>query len=130
MVAGAADEVVEACAFAPEDENAVAAEVKLVVLGGASFIETYDPEILTLELFKSADEVDYSGYAKMLCRAGAGFDGDRAERGGTALGEDYTVYSSTIGNAKKRAEVLRIFNAVECKKQAGCAWLRGRIRCE
>jgi hypothetical protein len=106
MVACAADEVVEACALAAEDENEVPGQVKLVVVRGASFIETNDPEILTLELFK--------GYAQMLCRAGAGFDGDRAERGGTALGEDYTVYSGAIGNAKKSAEVLRIFNAVEC----------------
>ena len=114
MVAGAADEVVEACALAAEDENEVTGQVELVVVRGASFIETNDPEILTLELFKGAHEVDYSGYAQMLCRAGAGFDGDRAERGGTALGEDYTVYSGAIGNAKKSAEVLRIFNAVEC----------------
>jgi hypothetical protein len=51
MVACAADEVVEACALAAEDENEVTGQVELVVVRGASFIETNDPEILTLELF-------------------------------------------------------------------------------
>jgi len=32
MVAGAADKIVEACAFASEDEDAVAAEVELVIV--------------------------------------------------------------------------------------------------
>ena len=57
----------------------------------------------------------------MLGCAGAGLDGDRAERGGTALGEDYTVYSGAVGYAEQCAQVLRIFDAVESKEQAGCA---------
>src|ERR1019366_10519927 len=63
----------------------------------------------------------------MLGRAGAGFDGHRAKRGRTTLGEDYSVYSGSIGHAKKCAQVLRVFDAVYSKEQAGCAWLRSLI---
>ena len=45
MVAGAADEVVQARALAAEDENAVAGQVELVVVGCAALVETDDPEI-------------------------------------------------------------------------------------
>ena len=50
MVAGAADEVVKTGALAAEDENAVAGEVELVVVGGAAFVETDDPDVLLLQL--------------------------------------------------------------------------------
>jgi hypothetical protein len=43
MVAGAADEIVEAGAFAAKDEDAVACEVELVVVGGSPLVEADDP---------------------------------------------------------------------------------------
>ncbi len=46
VVAGAADQVVEAGAFAAEDEDTVAGEVELVVVGGAAFVEADDPDVL------------------------------------------------------------------------------------
>jgi hypothetical protein len=121
VVAGFADEVVEACAFAAEDEDAVAAEIELVVVGCAAFVESNDPHILALELFKGADEVDDSGDAEMLGCAGAGLHGDRAERSGTTLGEDDAVYACAVGYTEKSAEVLGVFNAVEGEQQAARA---------
>ena len=52
MVAGAADEIVKACAFAAKDKDAVAAEVELIVVGGAAFIETDDPDVLFFQFLQ------------------------------------------------------------------------------
>ncbi len=99
VVAGAADEIVEAGALATEDEDATAGEVELVVVGGATLVEADDPEIAFFELFEGADEVDDAGDAEVFGSAGAGFDGGWAERSGTALGEDDAVDACAVGNA-------------------------------
>jgi hypothetical protein len=121
VVAGAADEVVETGTFAAEDEDAVAGEIELVVVGLAALIETDDPDILLLQVFKGAYEVDDAGNAEVLGGSGTGFDGYRAEGSGSALGEDYAVDAGAVGYAKKRAEVLRVFNTVEGEEQAAGA---------
>jgi len=123
VVAGLADQVVEACAFAAENEDAVAGEVELVVVGGAALVETDDPDVLALEIFKGADEVDDAGYAEVLGGAGAGFYGDWAEGSGTALGQDDAVDACAVGYAKQGAEVLGVFYAVEGKQKAAGVWL-------
>jgi len=119
MVAGTADEIVEAGTLAAEDDNKIAGEIELVVGDGAAFVETDDPEVATLELFESANEVYDAGDAKMLGGSGAGFDGSGAERSRAALGEEDAVDAGAIGNAKKSAEVLRVFNTVEREDEAG-----------
>ena len=81
VVAGAADEVVEARALAAKDENAVAGEVELVVIGLAALVETDDPDVLFFQFFEGADEVDYAGDAQVFGCAGAGLDGDGAQGG-------------------------------------------------
>ena len=127
VVAGATDEVVETGAFAAEDEDAIAGEVELVVVGGAALVEADDPDVLLLQLFQCADEVDDAGDAEMLGGAGAGFHGYWAQRCGAAFGEDDAVNAGAVGDAEKRSEILRIFDAVEREKQAR---LRGIARGE
>jgi hypothetical protein len=127
MVAGAADKIVEACAFASEDEDAVAAEVELVIVGRAAFVEADDPDVLFFQFLQSANEVDDSGDAEMFGGSRAGFYGDRTERCGAAFGEDYSIDAGAIGYAEKCAEILRIFDTVKGEEQAG---LRGIRRCE
>jgi len=57
--------------------------------------------------------------------AGAGFDGDRAERGGAALGEQNAIDSGAVRHAQQGAEVLRVFHSVEGQEQAWSArWIR------
>jgi hypothetical protein len=118
VIAGAANEIVEAGAFAAKDENAIAGEVELVVIGCATFVEADDPEVLPLEFFESADEVDDTGDAEVFGGPGAGFNGHGTERGGTALGENDSVDAGSVGNAKERAKILRVFYAVEGQQQA------------
>jgi len=118
MVAGAADEIVQARAFAAEDEDAVAGEIELVVVARAAFVETDDPEIAALQLFESADEIDDAGNAQVFCSAGAGLDGDRAQRGRPPLGEHDAVDSGSISDTQQGPEILRVFNAIESEQQA------------
>ena len=65
----------------------------------------------------------------MFGRSGAGLDGHGAQRRGAALGEHDAVDAGAVGHAQQRAEVLRIFDAVESQHQARRApgdWRRGR----
>ena len=125
MIAGAANEIVQAGALAAEDEDTVAGEVEAVVVGEAliagSRVEAYDPDVLFLQLLKRADQVDDAGDAEMLGGSGAGLDGDGTDRGRAALGEEHAVYAGAIGYAEQGAEILRVFNAVEGEQQAGRA---------
>jgi hypothetical protein len=66
VIAGAANEIVEAGPFPSQHENTIAGEVELVVVGRATFVETDDPQILPFELFEGADEVDDAGDAKVF----------------------------------------------------------------
>ncbi len=118
MIAGAADEFVETVAFAAHDQGAVAGEVELVVVHSAALVETDDPDVLTLELFEGADEVDDAGDAEMLLGSGGGLGGYGAQGRGAALGHDHCVDSGSVGGAKECAEVLGIFNAVEGEDEA------------
>ena len=121
MVAGSADKVVEAGTFPAQNEDAVAGEVELVVVGRAAFVETDDPDVLLLQLFKRADKVDDACDAKMFGSSGAGFDRDGAQRGRAALGKDNAIYPGAIGDAQQCAEILRIFDAIEREKKARLA---------
>ena len=127
MIAGAADQVVQAGALPAEDENAVAGEVELVVIGCATLVETDNPEILALELFKGADEIDDAGNAEMLGCAGTGFDGNGAEGCGTALGKNDAVDACSVGYAEKCAQSLRVFHAVQREQEPGCAGSGGGV---
>ena len=119
MIAGAADKIVKAGAFAAEDDDEIAGEIELVVGGGTALVEPHDPEIATLELFEGANEIDDAGDAEVFGGSGAGLNGGGAERSGAALGEEDAVDAGAIGDAKKSAEVLRVFNAVEREDEAG-----------
>ena len=119
MVTGFAHEVVEAGALAAQHKNAIAGEVELVVVGGTAFVETDDPEVLFLEIFEGAHEVHYAGDTQMFGRAGAGFDGHGTQGSGTALRENNSVNARSVGHSKERAEVLRVFDAIESKDEPG-----------
>jgi hypothetical protein len=123
VVAGSADEVVETGAFAAKNQNAVAGEVELVVVGGAAFVEADDPEVPPFELFQSADQVHNARDAKVFGGSCTCLYRRRAQRRRAALGEDDAIDSGAIGDAQQGAEVLRIFDAIESQQKAGCAGL-------
>jgi len=76
----------QAWAFTAKDEDAVAGEVELVIVRCATFIEANDPDVLFLQFLQSSHKVDDTSDAEVFRSSGAGFDGDRAQRGGAALG--------------------------------------------
>lgn len=118
MVAGAPNEIVQAVPFAPEDDHGVGREIVFVVTVSAALVESDTPDAVFLELFEGADQVDNAGDAYVLGGSGGGFDGDGAERGGAAFGDDDAVDSGGVGRAEERAEVLGVFDAVEGEEQA------------
>jgi hypothetical protein len=118
VIAGAAYQIVQTGALAAEDQHQVAGQVELAVIGGAAFIEPANPEVVALQLFESADEVDHAGDAQVLGRASAGLDRGRGERGGAALGDEDPVDAGAIGHAQQRTKILRILDAVERENQA------------
>ena len=118
VVAGAANQIVKASAFAAQNENAVAAEVELVVVGRTALVEANHPDVLFFQFLQGSDKVDDAGDAQVLGGSGTGFHRNRAKRRGAAFGEDDSIDTCAIGNAEKRAEVLRIFHAIEGEEQA------------
>jgi hypothetical protein len=85
----------------------------------ASRVQADDPEVVFLQLFKGADEIDDACDAKVLRGPCAGFDGCGAQRSGAALGEEDAIDARSIGDAKKRAEVLWVFDAIDREYKAG-----------
>ena len=118
VVAGAADQIVQAGAFASEDDYGVGREVVAVVILSAVLVEADDPEIVSLESFEGANKVDDPGEAQVLGGSGGGLDGNGREGRGPALGEEDPVDTGGFGGAEKGAEVLRVFDSVEGKDQA------------
>ena len=63
----------------------------------------------------------------MLDSSCAGFDGGRAEWSRAAFGEEDTVDTGTISDAKKSAKILRVFNAVKREEEASGGFLCGWV---
>jgi hypothetical protein len=120
-VAVAAGEFVEAFAFAAEDEADVGGEVAGVIILSAAFVEAEDPDVVLLEGLEGAIEVGNAGDADMLAGSGGGAGDGGVERGAAAVGQQDAVDSGSIGGAEERAEVVRVFNAVEGEQKQGLA---------
>ena len=118
MIAGAANQIVQPGAFASQHEHGIGPEIVAVVIRRAALVEADAPEVALLEHFKGANQIDHAREAKMLGGSGRGLDGDGAQRGGTALGEQDAVDAGGFGGAQQRAQVLRVFDAVESQDQA------------
>jgi hypothetical protein len=118
VVAGAADQIVQAGSLAAHHQNAVAGQVELVVVAASALVQADNPQILPLQLFQGAHQIDHPRNAQVLGGSGAGLDGDRAQRGRTALGEHHAVHPGAIGHAQQSAQVLRVFNAIQSQQQA------------
>ena len=73
VVAGALYQVVEAGAFAAQDQADVLAEVEVGVVGGAALVEADDPDVALLHGFEGAGDVDDLGDADVLAGSGGGF---------------------------------------------------------
>ena len=120
MVAGTADQIVQACAFSTEDNYHVGREVEAVVILCAALIEAYAPQAVFLQRFQRAHQIDDAGEAQMLGRARGGLDRNCAQGRGAALGDQNTIHSRSLGGAEQCAEVLGVFDTVQSKDET---WL-------
>ncbi len=112
-------QIVQTGAFASQHQHTVRREIELVVRHGAALVESDAPQISLLELFESATEVYDTGDGYVLGCSGGCFDGYWTQGSGAALSEDDTIRACTIGGAQERAEILRVFDAVECEQKSG-----------
>jgi RNA polymerase sigma-70 factor, ECF subfamily len=118
VIAGAANQVVQARAFASEDDYSIRREIEAVVILGAALIEAHAPQVVFAELLERANHVDYAGEPQMLGRACRGFYRSRAERRGTAFRKQDAVHSGSFRAAQQSAEVLRVLDTVQGQHQA------------
>lgn len=125
VIAGAANKIVQASPFASKDNYRIGREVEAVVIPVATLVEADDPEIVFFESFESADKVDDASQAEMLGGSGRGFNGDRTEGSGAALGEEDAVDAGAFGGAQERAQVLGIFDTIEGEDEAGFGTIAG-----
>ena len=126
MIAGTTHEFVETSPFAAEDENTIAGEIESVVVGRAALVKSNHPKVLTLQFFEGADEINDAGDAEMFGGSGAGFDGDRTQRRGTAFGENDAVDARPVSDPQKCAEILWVFHAIESQNEPGRSGLKGK----
>jgi hypothetical protein len=126
VVAGAADEVVETSPFSAENEDTVAGEIEPVVVGCAPLVESDDPDVLALQFFERADQVNDARDAEMFGCAGAGFDCGWADWSGAPLSQDNAIDSRAICHAQEGSKILGVFNTVERENETGRVKLAGR----
>ena len=119
MIACASNQIVQPGAFASQHKHGIGPEIVAVVIRRAALVQANAPEVALLEHFKGANQIDHAREAKMLGRSRRGLDGDGTERGGTALGEQDAVDAGGFGGSQQRAQVLRVFDAVESQHEAG-----------
>lgn len=119
VIAGAADQIVQARAFASEDDYGIGRKVVAVVILRAALVEPDDPEVVLFQGFEGANQIDHAGEAEVLGGSGRGLEGGGGERRGAALSEEDAIDAGGFGGAKQRAEVLRVFYAVERENEAG-----------
>ena len=117
VVAGLFDQIVQAGAFASEDEDAVGAEVEIHIVWSPAFVEAEDPDVGLLHLLERADEVGDAGDSDVFGGTGGGLGDGRGDWGGAAFGQDDSVDSRAIGGAQERAEVVRVLDAVEGEEE-------------
>jgi hypothetical protein len=70
-------------------------------------------------LLKRAGHVDDAGDADVLGGAGRGLNGNSAQGRGAALGKDDSIDAGSVRSAQEGAEVLGVFDTVECEEEAG-----------
>ena len=119
MIAGAADQIVQPGTLAPQNKHGIGPEIVVVVIRGGALVQTDAPEVALLQHFKGANQIDHARQAEMLGSSRRGLDSDGAERGRPALGQQDSVDACSFGGAQQRAQVLRVFDAVESQHQAG-----------
>jgi RNA polymerase sigma-70 factor (ECF subfamily) len=118
VVAGAADEIVQAGAFASQDKDRAGGEIVLFVVLDAALIQADNPQAALLQQFQGAHQIHHARQAEMFGGAGGGFDGHRAQRGGAALSEEDAIDPGAFSAAQQSAQILGVFHAVQSQDQA------------
>ena len=103
---------------APEHDGAVHVVVKFVVALRAALVEADSPDIAFFQLVQRARDVGDARDRQMLRGPGGSFDHGARQPDGAAFGNDDAVGAGAVGGANQRAQVVRVFHAVEHDQEA------------
>jgi len=117
MVAGLLHQVVQSCAFASEDEDAIGPEVEVGVVRRSALVEAEDPDMLPFHLLQRPHEVGDASDPHMFGRSCGRLGYRRGDRCRTSLRQDDTVYACSIGGAQQSTQIMGIFDAIESKEE-------------
>jgi len=117
MVAGLFHQIVQPCTLTSQHKNAIDFEVEVGIVRCAALVQSNHPDVLLLHLLQRTDEVGNAGDAHMFRRSRGGL-GYRCRNGGRpALRQDHPIHTRSVGGAKQRTQVVRIFNAIQRKQK-------------
>ena len=128
MVAGALHQIVQPGAFAAQHQAAILLEVEVAVVGLAALIQADDPDVLLFHRLQRAGKIDDLRNAHVFAGPGRGFGHNRAERRRPPFGQDDSVNARTIGRPQQRAQVVRVFHAIERQEKSPAAGSRGSVQ--
>jgi hypothetical protein len=117
MIAGLFDQVVQACAFAPEDEDAIDGEIEVGVIGRSSFVQADDPDVGLLHLLESADEIGHACDPNVFGGSGRGLGYGRGDGCTAPFRQQDAANPSAFGSSKESSKVVRVFKTVQSEEE-------------
>ena len=126
MVAGLLHQVVQPCAFASEDEDAIGPEVEVGVVRRSALVEAEYPDMLPLHLLQGPHEVRDASDAHVFGGSCGRLGYRRSDRCRTSLRQNHSVYACSIGSAQQSTQIMGIFDAIESKEESVLSGLFGR----
>ena len=117
-VAAPAHQVVQSLAFGAEHDGAVHVVVEFVVALRAALVEADGPHVAFFQLVQRARDVGDARDRQMLGRSRRSLHRGARQSRGAPLGNDDAVGAGAIGGANERAQVVRVFHAVEHDQEA------------
>ncbi len=117
-IAAPAHQVVQALAFGAENDGAVHLVINLVVALRAALVQADGPHVALFQFVQRARDVGNARDRQMLRRARRSLNGGAGQSGSTALGNDDAVCARAVGSANQRAQIVRVFDAIEHDQEA------------
>ncbi len=119
MVTSPSHQIVKPRSLSSQHNHGIGLEVVAVVIHVTALVEADAPEVALLQGFQRANEINDAREAQVLGGASRGLNGDRAKRSRTSLGKHNAIDASSLGSPQKRAQILRILDAIEGQHQPG-----------
>ena len=111
------DHFVQAVALAAQDEYSRPRIIDFSVKLAGAFIQAIDPEPAPFQLFERLVDIANANHGKMFERAGGRLGDGFVQSGRAPLGDQNCGSARGMRRAHNRAQIVRIFHAVEQDQQ-------------